>query len=271
MAWTPLSVRRGRRAPFELVDGVPDYLKVPLLEWVESLLIDLTFGVREELLNQLLIKLQIPVAQRDAPRRYEALVGMIVRDDDLFLDVLDALCIVAADSRLRELDGLLDNGMSMYRVRRTEPNGLEERLGDEVRTAVSSATSKRDRASDELAAAWAAAFGRHRDATAAWNSAVKAVEHLMHSIVEPNNTKATLGSMVAALRNKPEKWRFEIAAKNDDTTARPFLQALELIGYEPGRHGTDPKRATIEQARIVVLQAVTIVEWLRAGALTRAS
>lgn len=196
-------------------------------------------------------------------------MGIIARDDDLFLDVLDVLCIVASDSRLRELDGLLDNGMSMYRVRLTEPNGLEERLSDEARAAISNATSGRDRASDELASAWAAAFGRRRDATAAWNSAVKAVEHLLHPIVEPNNAKATLGSMVAALRNKPEKWRFEIAAKNDDTTARPFLQALELIGYEPGRHGTDPRLATIEQARVVVLQAVTIVEWLRSGALSR--
>jgi len=113
------------------------------------------------------------------------------------------------------------------------------------------------------------AFGRQAEAGAAWHAAVKAVECLLQPIIEPKNQRATLGTMVKALRAKPETWSFAIASADGDLTATPFLGALEIVGYEPGRHGTDPSRATIKQARVVVLQAVAVVEWLRAGALER--
>ncbi len=191
-------------------------------------------------------------------------------DTDVFLDVIDFLCKVASEKRLQDLDTLLDVGLSIHRVRMVAPRGLEERVGEEARSAVMSAASYEDRAGEEIGAAWAFAYGRDRDATSAWNAAVKAIEYLLKPIVEPNNDTARLGGMVAALRSKPEKWTFAVAARDENATALPFLQALELVGYEPGRHGTDPKRASIEQARVVVLQAVTIVEWLRSGALKRA-
>ena len=268
MSWAPLSVRRGRRAPFEHVDGVPPHLATPLLKWVDKHLLD-EGRVRESLLDAVIVRLQLPIVDRSPYSRYAQLVSDMHQSADLFLDVIDMLCVVASDRRCEELNDLLDAGLSIHRVRMIKPRGLEERVGDEARAAVVSAASHEDRAGEEIGAAWALAYGRDRDATAAWNAAVKAIEFLLKPIVEPTNDTARLGGMMAALRRKPEKWTFSVAAAGGDTTARPFLQALELIGYEPGRHGTDPKRATIEQARVVVLQAVTIVEWLRSGALSR--
>jgi len=271
VAFVPLSVRRGVQKPFEFVGGVPDHIKVQLVEWIEPFLYQQRFptGPLTANLDALIAHLQWPIVQRDEDRRFEALMQYMTSDDDRFLDAIDLVCAAATPESLSELDGILDQGMSLYRVRFTDPPGLDERVTEEARAAVFAAASGKDAASQHIADAWAKAYGRDRNATASWNSAVKAIEHLLHPIVEPRNVKATLGSMAAALRARPEGWRFAISARDGDSSARPFLQALELIGYEPGRHGTDPARATIEEARVVVLQAVTIVEWLRSGALER--
>ncbi len=274
MRLVPLSVRRGVREPLTFVPGVPAHLKVQLIEWIEPFFLTRDFmGVnpRTENIDGAITLLQWPIAKRDELARLNALFDYMVADDDRFLDAID-LTLKAASERARDtLDDLLEQGMSTYRVTVTEPYQLEDRLTATARDAITDAASPRDAAADHIADAWRSAYGRKRDATAAWNSAVKAVEVLLHPIVVPRNAKATLGSMAAVLRNKPEDWRFAIAANDNDTTARPFLRALELVGYEPGRHGTDPDRATLMQARVVVLQSVTIVEWLRSGALTRAS
>ena len=269
--FVPLSVRRGRRAPFEFVDGIPDHIRAKLEEWVEGFFDfgHYAGGLAVDNIDAAITALQLPVVERAPADRFSELMDLASSDDERFLDLLDFVCVASSQQRRDALDRILDGGMSIYRVSAGAPFALEERVTEEARAALAGAVDHTDLAAEHLTQAWASAYGRDRDATAAWNSAVKAIEHLLHPIVEPKNAKATLGSMVSALRNRPEGWSFEIAARHGDRTARPFLQALELIGYEPGRHGTDPSRATIEQARVVVLQAVTIVEWLRAGALVR--
>jgi hypothetical protein len=240
-----------------------------LSEWIESFLYDEFDGPRRANIDAVITHLQWPIAVRNEGQRFDAVMQLAHSDDDRFLDLIDLLCVAASESQREALDRLLDRGMSVYRVSAAKPFRLEERVTEEARAALADAVSHPDPAAEHLARAWSLVFGRDRDPGAAWNAVVKAVEFLLHPIVEPKNDKATLGSMAMALRNKPESWRFAIAAKDGDTTARPFLQALELIGYEPGRHGTDPARATLGQARVVVLQALTIIEWLRAGALVR--
>lgn len=269
MSHVPFSVRRGKREVLTHQDGVPLHIKSPLTDWISQFTRSYT-GANLETLDEMISRLQWPIHERDGSRRYLAVHTLIENDDDSFLDALDLLCAAADWNRRKALDAILEQGLSIYRVRQTKPFGLEERLGDETRSALALATSVDDDAAEHLAEAWVEAYGRSPDATRAWHSAVKAVESLLKPIVEPSNSRATLGTMKAALRNKPDKWTFGITGQDGDNSARLFLQVLEIIGYEPGRHGTDPDRATIEQARVVVLQAVTIVEWLRAGALKRA-
>lgn len=269
MAFRPLSVRRGIREPFDFHAGIPPHIKIQLEAWVQSFLYTNYSGVVERTLDEVITLLQWPIAVADPLQRLRAVVQRIDRDDDAFLDLLDLLCGAASTDRLRALDLILDMGMSEWRVRFGAPQGLEERLTEEARTAYRTAVSVGDPATEHIAEAWVKAFGRQAEAGAAWHAAVKAVECLLQPIVEPKNQRATLGTMVKALRAKPDKWRFAIATADGDLTATPFLGALEIVGYEPGRHGTDPNRATIEQARVVVLQTVAVVEWLRAGALER--
>lgn len=269
VAFRPLSVRRGIQEPFDFHPGIPAHIKVQLAEWVQSFLYHRYAGAYESMVNSVITLLQWPITAADPQRRLQAVMERIDRDNDAFLDLLDLLCGAASPDKLQALDLILDTGMSEWRVRFEKPRGLEERLTEEARTAYRAAVSVGDPATEHIAEAWVKAFGRQAEAGAAWHAAVKALECLLQPIVEPKNQRATLGTMVKALRAKPEKWRFAIASADGDLTATPFLGALEIVGYEPGRHGTDPSRATIEQARIVVLQAVAVVEWLRAGALER--
>lgn len=265
----PLSVRRGVREPLKFVDGIPPHLKSALVEWVSGVLHTEGRYLRAELLSSLVVQLQWPITVMNSGERFSAAVLRMMQDDVAFLDALDLLLHKGASAAQHaRLERMLDEGMSVYRVR-LDPPGLEERTAEATRSLAVAATTPDDAASEHIKAAWVAAYGRDADPTAAWNSAIKGVEHLLHPIAQPDHATATLGTMAGALRVAPENWTFAIGARDGDTSARPFLRALELVTYEPGRHGTDPKRATLEQARVVVLQAITIVEWLRAGALVR--
>lgn len=269
MTYVPFSVRRGKREVLTHQDGIPLHIKSSLVEWVQQFTLRPYTGADADVLLSLISRLQWPIHEREVNQRFFKVHALIESDDDCFLDALDLLCTGATWGQLKALDEILEDGLSRYRVRRTKPYGLEDRLGDETRSALALAASVDDDAAEHIAQAWVEAYGRDPDATRAWHSAVKAVESLLKPIVEPKNSLATLGSMKSALRGKPEKWTFALTKHDGDSSAQLFIQVLEIIGYEPGRHGTDPDRATIEQARVVVLQAVTIVEWLRAGVLKR--
>lgn len=58
-------------------------------------------------------------------------------------------------------------------------------------------------ASDELAEAWQAAYGREPNPSDAWDHSIKAVEHIIKPVICPNNTKATLSNVTGDLRFQP--------------------------------------------------------------------
>ncbi|MDC8993680.1 hypothetical protein PR371_06775 [Mycobacterium marinum] len=61
------------------------------------------------------------------------------------------------------------------------------------------ATSVADEAAKELEEAWTNAFGRNGDPSDAWDHAIKAVEDVLIPETMPNNTKATLGTVLGEL------------------------------------------------------------------------
>lgn len=269
MDFRPLSVRRGIREPLGLHPGIPLHIKAPLRDWVDPFFYDrYNDGHNVPNIDGAIRLLQWPIKAAEPYQRRREIDARIEADDDAFLDLLDLLCKGASDDQLTELSMLLDQGKSEWMVGPGSPPDLVQRLTDETKTALEAALSPDDSASAHLAEAWSKAFGRESEPGPAWQAAVKAIEFLLQPIVEPRNPRARLGPMTAALRAKPEKWQFVLATSDDDYTATPFLRALELVGYEPGRHGTDPKRASPEQARAVVLQALVLVEWLRSGSLS---
>ena len=125
--------------------------------------------------------------------------------------------------------------------------------------------------------AWALAFGREPNLSDAWGRAIKAIETLLKPIVSPKNDKATIGSMVSALRQSPDKWKCKLPDReyksNGETNVKPaievFIDALATIGYQPDRHGSDRPQDVVDEAtaRSVLFLATTVVGWLRDGIL----
>ncbi len=103
---------------------------------------------------------------------------------------------------------LLESGAA-WRVGRIEgtPNyRLERRTDPAASAALARLTDEETREGAHLSAAWDAAYGRNPNPTTAYSEAIKAVEESAIPIVLPNDPKATLGKVIAALRDAPGKW-----------------------------------------------------------------
>lgn len=61
-------------------------------------------------------------------------------------------------------------------------------------------------AADHLATAWQAAYARSPDPVRAYSEAIKAAEAAAHAVIEANNVKATLGTMLGEIRNARRKF-----------------------------------------------------------------
>lgn len=185
---------------------------------------------------------------------------------DLELDVLDLITKVKPAERV-ELDKIFSAGGSAWKVDR-DRGGLFRRVPDEAEAAYELVLAEANSASEHLSGAWDHAFGRSQDAGDAWGDAIRAVEAALHPIVSPQNTKATLGTMKGDLRTAPPK-KFTVRAPGDDPMVT-FLKMLDAVPYEKGRHGSDPESATLETARVVVLQATALVAAIGEGLIERA-
>jgi hypothetical protein len=99
--------------------------------------------------------------------------------------------------------------------------------------------------------------------------AIKAVEAILRGIVSPDNTQATLGTLIRDLRNGGQK--FDFVLTNDLGGVNTFLAMLQLMWPNPDRHGDLQQRhiPSLEEARAVVQLAVTIVQWARDGQIVR--
>lgn len=150
--------------------------------------------------------------------------------------------------------------------------GLRRRVPQTTEDAYLSALRLGGAAEGHLVTAWHAAYNPHPDKDTVWLSSVKAVEAALQPIVEPQNLKARLGSMRAKISDAPQKWDCQLPVWDKADTADPvaaFVQCLSRVTYQDGRHGADPAWITLEQARAVMIQAVAICEWIRAGVFRR--
>jgi hypothetical protein len=275
VTWQRLSVRRGRADAEVLVEGIPDYLTLPLVErlrrefgWFVS-----GGGLRHDLMQRVATATRIPVTESHEHGGISSqIISAIEADDDLFLDVLDATLhlapTLASASLLRRI---LDSGASAWTV---SPAGdaLQKRVDDAAAEAYTVASSVDDQVAAELDEAWAAAFGRNPDPSDAWDHAIKAVEELLIPMVLRGATKPNLGGVAGQLEAASHKWELTPTTSSqtiDD--AKTLAAMIRLIWPNPDRHGGGPHRRAPEQpeAERVVHLAVAIVQLCRASGLTR--
>lgn len=74
--------------------------------------------------------------------------------------------------------------------------------------------------------------------------------------------------MKGDLRRAPDG-KFTVRAPGD-SPMQTLLWMLDAVPYEEGRHGSDPGRATLDVARVVVFQSTALVAAIGEGLIERA-
>ncbi|QIZ01250.2 hypothetical protein HEP87_56060 [Streptomyces sp. S1D4-11] len=165
-------------------------------------------------------------------------------------------CTVAygkASRRLDRLRQLLDDGRSAYTLR-ADGRALVCRVDTTVSALTEGAAQaaeqqpNRGSASAHLRRAYAAAYALHPDPVRAYSECVKAVESAMHKTLEPNNIKATRGSMLRELRQHPGRFVAAIPGRSgtEGVVAVEAMASLLWTG-QTSRHGG--QRPTSEETQ----------------------
>jgi hypothetical protein len=178
----------------------------------------------------------------------------------------------------RELQELLDDGRSTYTLR-SDQQGLRHRVDPTVEALAAAAAASasqdpaRGSAGAHLNRAWTAAYALHPDPVKAYSEAIKAVEAAAHATVEPNNRKATLGSMIKVLEKTRARWVVGIGHEPSSTGAETVERMMRLLWTgQTSRHGGSPptRDETVAEARAAVNLAVALLNFFADGILAKA-
>lgn len=264
--WQPLSVRRGRRNPDEPYEGVPAHLRHPLEEWLRTRFgwHNRGGGMNNQFMATLAATLRIPVTRtHEIGGISDQIISAINRDEDLYLDCLDASLYLSNSADPRELKRILETGGSVWTVN-SAGNGLERRVDATTKEAFLNVVSAADKASEEIAAAWAAVYGRNPDPSDGWDHSIKAVEEVLIPLVVPNQNKANLGHVAGQLKANPSKWSFGLPENDIRGNGETLEGMIRHIWPNPDRHGGSQKRTPTQGETEAVLQlSIAIVELCR--------
>ena len=174
------------------------------------------------------------------------------------------------------LNQMLDDSRSAYTVR-SDGRALVHRVAPAVAAAIDTAVRAaeqpdRGSASEHLKRAQAAAYALHPEPGYAYGEAIKAVECAAHATVEPNNSMATLGTMLRVLRQTPGQWDVVLPGKTGTEGEATIVAMVSLLWTgQTSRHGSQQttREETLAEARMAVDLAVLLVRWLADGAIRR--
>ncbi|MCG7524207.1 hypothetical protein MHW47_07080 [Streptomyces sp. OfavH-34-F] len=254
-------------------DGVPEHLLEPLRQWVGN-----NFTEYDPDATALCLQLRMPVGTNTTARS-----RLISTNDWELLDVVDAILGYTGEDgwdgrdKDRTLARLLDIAGSAYQVNE-DGDGLEERITPAVRDAVSQTVTDSEAkpnagsAAEHLSTAWRTAYGLHPDPVRAYSEAIKAVECAAHSVIQPNDGRATLGTMLGEIRNARPKFRTALSTPASGDPIAPVEAMMRALwDGQTSRHGkqTVTVPETLEAARAGVHLAAALVQWFASGAVAR--
>ncbi|NNN34420.1 hypothetical protein HLK59_29485 [Streptomyces sp. S3(2020)] len=122
-----------------------------------------------------------------------------------------------------------------------------------------------------MAKAWQCAYGRDPDPSKAYSEAIKAVESVSQALIEPKNSKATLGTMLKVIGHSPQRFATAISATNGEDIVLVADMMRRLWQGQTSRHGSqNPTRLeTQQEAEMAVHLAAILVQWFAAGLVSR--
>lgn len=277
--WRPLS-KRDDESYDALHEGVPAWLVSSLLEFVVgSLSIVSGRGLEgnRQKLQEVERKLRVPLDWSEGANSALSSIRRNVDNREYFLDLVDLLLwnlspYVAAGVA-DDVERRFKEGGSAWSVSRSDDDHFQlmRRLDETVVASAKVVMSASGRAGKHLAKAWTEVYGRHPDASTAYREAVRAVEAIAGPIILPNDPKATLGMMIAAMRDAPQKWQVVLQPSSGDAVLM-VMETMRLLWISQlDRHGTAdesiPLHVSVEEAEAAVHLAVTLVHWFHSGAI----
>ncbi len=296
MSWVPFGMEEGK--PSVLVDGVPDYMKKSLVDWMMQAELLLCCGgtsiygekwLDEDTRYELIKEFDRRTRQEshlcdDTTNKYfeenmnADLIGLQYTDYLLMKldeDMRDEQCIFPSSeefhSHIQNLDTILEESGSKWKVgERNSICGLEERVDPAMQQMVDNAMDSSSGYGQQLSEAWHYMFGREPNYSAAYAAAIKAVESIALPMVEPNNKDSTLSKASRVMRD--QHWEFQIEAWEENNVPGGVIQLLMsgLMNSQPDRHGgPDSGVVSKEKAQVAVYSAVFLIQCFKAGLVRR--
>lgn len=287
--WEPLSIREGfrDRGDFDVLhERVPEWLIASLQDWFE----DYYEGAPDYYDMDRVIRYAERTLRRRLGDDWSAATHPKNPDEDL-LDLVDFLLGYAikqftqvltdpegntyttGEDMASRLESILEDAGSAWMVDVTDTDArLVRRLAPEVVEAAKLAIAQEDRAAIHLREAWTDVFGRAPDPSDGYRQAVKAVEAVAQPVISPEDTTATLGKMIAAVRSKPEKWQVDLQHFDPAKQVEQVVGMMELLWKgQHDRHGTSdddaPFNVSQPEAEAAMHLAITLVQWFRSGVI----
>ena len=272
----PWSVRKNRKSMDEfyvLREGIPDGLMNSLMDFLAHHF-TIGYDVRIKRTEHL-----ARITGRSLPRDRERLLTAFRGDEDLILDAIDhALAYPNFDIQppwkaAKMVKSFFDDARSVYDIFHVQDHEykIDYRQPPEITELVEEVTSNRSRAAEHLRRAWLLAFSREADPNAACVEATKAIEATARSTIEPNNPRATLGTMIAAMEAKPTKWTTDLTSPDLDGVGT-VINMMKAVWKGHLRHGNPDKPLDVptERCEMIVHSAAQLVHWFSSGRIRQA-
>lgn len=222
-----------------------------------------------EIVHFLRLELRVDIT----PSPYGSSVVQELVERDLIWDAVDYILGLShvVSCRPDDLELTLRLGGSAWAVGTLDgEKALVRRVAEGVQDAAEEAF-KVEKAGPELAKAWSALYGRNPDPGQAYQLAVKAVEHVAIPVVDPNNAKASLGTVASRLFQQ-EDWHLPMTKEHPEVSSREVVKDMCRVLWDghAGRHGADAYGdVSQEDAEVAVGLAVTLVHWFSRGLVRR--
>jgi hypothetical protein len=247
--------------------GMPEHLIAPLHSWLQHAL-NRDTGEMKNLAQEVALRLQIPGDYYQAVRfaKREQLLRVVDA-------VLHCSYMHGHPRDTKVLDRILELGGSAYKVN-SGRSGLVRRVDHTVDAAAKQAFDSGPLlAGDFLRGAWQHVYGMTPDPNTAYREAVRAIEQAFVPVVSPNNTRASLGTVVRDLRNQLAKWELLLVDTNDQPgSIKPVVDLLDQLWQgQRSRHGggANSRDQTQAEAEAAVHLAALAVHWISTETLRR--
>jgi len=258
---------------------LPGYLLHPIVQWLDAILwvddpAEFSQVPNVDVLRdvQLVLRMQEPLDwSTGGYSARTSLIELMHRDREFALDVLDFFVQqVASLAYSDKLGETLTLGGSEWEVAPVGEAGrqLSKRVIGPVRESIEELRTYSERAHHHLSRAWERLVGRQPDPSTAYREAIRAIEVVAKPVVTPHDENATLGKVIRALRDKPEKWETVL----DKSSPLQVADLADLIWRgQLDRHGTDepsaPLNVSQEEADAAVHLAVPLVRLFVSGGI----